>query len=166
MNPSKTPGLVLSLHPTSRGFGYALFERSEMPVQWGCASAPGNSGKAMARLIELLEWYHPSVLVLEAFGDDSRRRTRIQDLAETMTGLARSRDMSVAVYDRSAIGSALLGNPKATRHQVAQEVARRLPVLDVRLPKPRTVADPEDGQQCLFDAVALGLTYYAARHSS
>jgi Holliday junction resolvasome RuvABC endonuclease subunit len=162
MNPSKTPGLVLCLHPTSRGFGYALFEGSDMPVQWGCASAPGSSAKAMRRLLELLEWYQPSVLVLEAFGTDSRRRSRIQELAETMIGLARSRDMAVAIYDRPAIGEALLGNPAATRHAVAGEVARRLPVLDVRLPKQRTAADPEDRQQCLFDAVALGLTYYAS----
>lgn len=161
MNPLKTPGLLLAVHPTSRGFGFALFEGPGIPIHWGCVAAPGDSELAMRRFIELVDQYHPSILVLEAYEENSRRRERIRELVETMSGLARGRDMNVVVYDRKAVGVAALDDENATRHEVAARVAERMPVLQAKLPKPRTgAADPEDGQQCVFDAVALGLTYY------
>ncbi len=162
MNHTDASGLVLAIHPTSRGFGWVLFEGDLVPVDWGIASAKENrSAKCMARFQKLLDQYHPSALILEKFEeDDSRRNDRIRTLVQTMLGFANNRDMDVLVYSREEIGTALTGNIKATRHEIALAVAEQMPFLQSRLPKSRKLWESEDWRQCQFDAAALGITHY------
>ena len=163
MSWSQDHGLVLAVHPSSRGFGWVLFEDPLAPVDWGIASAKVNrSAQCLARFKQLLDQYQPSVLVLEKFEeDDSRRSERIRLLAQAMRGFATNRDMDTPVYSREEVSGALTGARKSTRHAVARAVAERLPILQHRLPEARRLWQSEDGRQCLFDAVALGITHYA-----
>jgi Holliday junction resolvasome RuvABC endonuclease subunit len=162
MNHLKVPGLVLAIHPTSRGFGWALFEGPLVPVDWGIASAKVNrSAQCMTRFKQLLDQYQPSALILEKFEEsDSRRSERIRLLAQTMRGFANNRDMDTLVYSREEVSAAVAGSTKASRHTVALAVAEQLPILEHRLPNARKLWQSEDNRQCLFDAVAIGVTHY------
>ena len=162
MNYSKVPGLVLAVHPTSHGFGWALFEGPLAPVVSGIASAKVNrSAQSMARFKQLLDQYQPAALILEKFGKrNSKRSERIRLLAKTMRGFANNRDMDTLVYSRAEVSAAVTATTKASRHTVALAVAEQLPVLQHRLPKARKLWTSEDDRQCLFDAVALGITHY------
>jgi len=162
MKHSKIPGLVLAIHPTSRGFGWVLFEGPLVPVDWGIASAKVNrSTQCMGRFKQLLDQYEPSALILEKFGeDDSQRSERIRSLAQTMRGFANNRDMDTPVYSREEVSAAVTASTKATRHAVALAVAEQLPILQHRLPNARKLWQSEDDRQCLFDAAALGITHY------
>ena len=166
MNNSKPSGLVLAIHPTSRGFGWVLFEGPLVPVDWGIASAKINkSAQCMVRFKQLLEQYQPSALVLERFDeDDSHRSERVRELAQTMHGFANNRDMDTLVYGRREVSAIVTGNGKANRHAVARAVAQRLPILRHRLPKARKLWQSEDNRQCLFDAAALGIAHYTLTH--
>ena len=159
---SKLSGLILAIHPTSRGFGWVLFEGPIVPVDWGIASAKVNrSAQCMVRFKQLLDQYQPSALVLEKFDeDDSRRGERIRALAQTMRGFANNRDMDTLVYSREEVIAAVTGGTKASRHTVALAVAEQLPILRHRLPTGRKLWQSEDKRQCHFDAAALGLTPY------
>ena len=103
MSARRNPGLVVAVHPTSRGFGWVVFEGPVAPVDWGIATAKVNrSATSMRRFEALLTQYQPSVVVLEDFeGDGARRGARIQDLARSMSGLADNRDIEVVVYTRN-----------------------------------------------------------------
>ena len=166
MNHSKPSGLVLAVHPTSKGFGWVLFEGPLVPVDWGIASAKVNrSAKSMSRFKQLLDQYQPSALILEKFDeDDSRRGERIRELAQTMRGFASNRDMDTSIYSRQEVSTVVTGNAKASRHTAARAVSERLPILQHRLPNARKLWQSEDDRQCLFDAAALGITHYAFTH--
>jgi Holliday junction resolvasome RuvABC endonuclease subunit len=162
MSHSKPSGLILAIHPKSRGFGWVLFEGSLVPVDWGITRAKVNkSAQCMERFKQLLDQYEPSALVLEKFdGEDSRRGDRIRELAQTMRGFANNRDMDTLVYSRDEVSVAITGSAGASRHAIARVVAERLPTLRHRLPESRKVWQSEDNRQCLFDAAALGITHY------
>jgi len=162
MTHSKLPELMLAVHPTSRGFGWVLFEGPLVPVDWGIASAKGKrSAQGMVRFKQLIDQYRPSVLVLEKYEeDDSNRGERIRTIAQTMRGFANSHDMDTPIYGREEVRVAVTGNLRASRHTVARAVAERLPILRHRLPVARKLWQSDDRQQCLFDAAALGITHY------
>jgi Holliday junction resolvasome RuvABC endonuclease subunit len=163
MNSSKTAGLVLAIHPTSRGFGWVLFEGPLAPVDWGIASAKTNrSARCMAKFEKLLNQYQPSAIILEKSDDgESLRNNRIRLLVQTMRGFASNRDIDALVYSRTAVGAAVADDASATRYAVACAVSNHFPILRHRLPPARKLWLPEDDRQCLFDAAALGITHYA-----
>jgi len=68
-----TPTRIFALDPTTKGFGYVIFELPFRLVAWGLASISGekHSG-AIARFTKLLDHSQPDALVLE----DPRRPAR------------------------------------------------------------------------------------------
>jgi hypothetical protein len=157
------PELVLAVHPTPRGFGWALYEGDQALVDWGVASSKDNrSERCMKRFKKLLDQYRPSTFVMENFEQgDPRRGDRIRTLAKTMHGFADSRDMGIFTYRRTEVCTCLTNNAKASRYTVACAVAERIPLLRRELSRKRRYWEEKDGKQCLFDAAALGLTHYA-----
>ena len=133
MSQFKEHGLVLAVHPISRGFGWVLFEGPLIPVDWGIASAKVNkSEQCMKRFKQLLDRYQPSAVIVEKFpaDDDSRRGERIRTLAQTMRGFAEQSRYGYARYIAGTKSAPpLSGNTNATRHAVACTVAELLPVL-------------------------------------
>ena len=169
MSQARELGLVLAVYPTSRGFGWALFEGPEALVDWSTANAKGKhaDSTAMRRFGEIIDRYHPATLVMERYdGDGTRRGEHMRILAETMRRFAGNHDMDTPVYDRATLNAAVLGQPSATRHTVACAIGNRLPFLKSKLPSKRKLWDPEKDQMCLFNAVALGLTHYAITRKS
>ena len=160
-------GLVLAIHPTSRGFGWALFEGPLAPVDWGLASVKARrSIRSLARFERLLNRYAPSTLVFEEFGEGSRRRyERIPDLCRQMIALAGEREIRVHIYPRATVHGTFERSGARTRHEIARSVAEQLGVFRRRLPRERKRWDSEDVRQSLFDAVALALTHFAVAHS-
>lgn len=162
MSGQRSQGLVLAVHPTTTGFGWVVFEGALAPVVWGIASTKDKrNSTAMRRYETVLNQYHPSVVVLEAFkGENARRGARIQELAQTMSGFAANRDIEVAVYSREFVSRNIVGDARAKRHAVARAVVTVLPIFRRHMPPKREVWQSEDSRQCLFDAVALAITHY------
>lgn len=155
---------MLAIHPTSRGFGWVLFEGQNAPVDWGIASAKaGRDMRLIRRCDHLLEKHEPAFLVLEAFeGSGTDRAGRIKALYRAFTGKAAARGVQTAVYRRKVVARALGLPDDASRHDVALAVAGRVAALSHRLPPKRKPWIAEDPRQSLFDAGALALTHYAA----
>lgn len=155
--------LVLGIHPTSRGFGWVLFEGPDSPVDWGIASAKATrSARPLSRFKRLLRRYEPSVVVFEEFeGHGTRRSDRIQKLCREMVHLAQLQRSDTPIFSRAAVRSGI-GNlsADATRYEIAQAVAEQIPALQKRLPPKRKPWMSEDARQCLFDAAALAITYF------
>lgn len=168
MTRPNDPGLVLAVRPTTRGFGWVLFEAPYVPGDWGIVSARGDtSTRAMRRFARLLGQYQPTALVLEK-PSPSRKGTssRARMLTQTMRGFAQNRDIDVPIYTRSEVSLAVTGDEEATRHAVALAVAAQLPILLHRMPPKRKPWLPEDDRQSLYDAAALGIAHYILTHRS
>ena len=59
--------LVLAIHPTSRGFGYVVFEGPFAPYDWGTVGATGDKNAVCLRKIAMmLDRFCPETVVMEA----------------------------------------------------------------------------------------------------
>jgi Holliday junction resolvasome RuvABC endonuclease subunit len=158
----RNKGLLLAAHPTTRGFGWVLFEAPLSVLDWGIASAKaGRNARLIARFERLLKRYEPTVFVLEEFEGHEPRTERIQALCREMAHLALLHGADTVVFPRTAVRSAFAGSGATTRHEIAEVVAKHLDALSHRLPKKRKSWNSEDARQSLFDAAALALTYFA-----
>lgn len=155
---------VLGLHPSSRGFGWILFEAADSPFDWGAADIRvGGNDEVLRRVGVLFRKYHPTVLTLEEFdGAGSRRSPRIQALYRLIIRAAECRRIKVWVYPRTKLSDVFPG--ARTRQQIAAAIAQRLAPLRHRLPKPRRIWDSERSNMALFAAAACALAYFAALH--
>jgi hypothetical protein len=163
MNARHKQGLVLAVHPTSRGFGWVLFESPLIPVDWGLASVKARrSARSLVRFERLLNRYAPKVVVFEQFDDHpARRASRIRELYRQMIAVAGSRGTYTPVYSRETIRECFESSGATTRHDIALSIAEQIEVFRRRLPRERKRWDSEDVRQSLFDAAALALTYFA-----
>jgi hypothetical protein len=153
--------LVLAVFPTTRGFGYAVFEGPNSLVDWGVKAVRSGGQKnleCLRRVRELFDFYHPDVLVLEDYeGRGSRRAKRIRTLINLMTAhAAEGRIMNVS-YSRSEM-RACFG--LTTKRAIAEAIVREFPELEPRLPPVRRIWMSEDVRMSIFDAVALGITFF------
>ncbi len=93
---------ILSIDPSTRGFGFAILEGPESLIDWGAKQVKANKNQRCLMLVEdLIERYRQDVVVVEDYDDKGCRRSpRVQDLLkgiidlakEERSGLADSRD--------------------------------------------------------------------------
>lgn len=154
-------GVVLAVHPTTRGYGWVLFEGPMAPVDWGMASSKrASNAKLLARFERLLQRYEPAALVLEEF-EGKVRVDRIQRLCRAMIHFAASRGMDTPVYHRGVIRTVFGSVGATTRYEIAQVIAQHLDAFSHKMPRRRRVWENPDPRQSLFDAAALALTFFA-----
>lgn len=154
-------GLVLAVHPTSRGFGWVLFESPLSAVDWGIASAKqGRNARLLARFSRLLDRYEPAVVVLEEFESPSARAERIRMLCRSMVHLASCKGADTPVYRRNVVRTVFASVGAVSRYDIAQIIAQHIDAFSHRMPKKRKPWDSEDPRQSLFDAAALAITYF------
>ena len=163
MNLTKqTAPRIAGIFPTHRGFGYAIFEEPDFPIEFGTTDAKGDKnahGVAAAKLI--LDWYEPEVLVLE---DRSHRRayrrSRTSRLIVSLALLAQDEDIRVCRYSRGDIRACFGQIGAHNKQQIAEAIARSYPELKPHLPTARKLWMSENPRMSIFDATALVLTYF------
>ena len=156
--------IVLGVKPSYRGFGWAGFEAPFSLCDWGIEEQrrPTLAG-SLAALEKLIARLMPEVLLLEAFeGPAAKRSAPTERLSRAMAQLAAERGVTVEVYTRGDVRACFAPVGARSRDQIAAAVARHLPVLRHRLPKPRKPWEGEDRRMALFSAAALALTHYQA----
>lgn len=164
MNAAATEykGLVLAIHPTSRGFGWVLFESPLSAVDWGIASARRSRGIHLAARFErLLKRYEPAVLVLEEFEERQSNADWIRLLCRRMIHRAAGVDMDTLVFRRTIIRAVFANLGARTRYEIAQTIAQHVDAFSHRLPRKRKPWEGDDPRQSIFDAASLAITYFA-----
>lgn len=156
-------GLVLAIQPTSRGFGWTLFESPLSCIDWGTMTArPSRGGHILNRLERLLNRYEPSVLVIREFGrSDMHRSPRVCRFAKQIISLAETRGIYVPQYSREAIQSCFKKLGASTRYEMAQFIAQRVDALRHMLPKRCPIWQGESAAMSTFDAAVLAFTFFA-----
>lgn len=163
MNRTKDRQLVLGLHPSTRGLGWAAFADPFTVHQHG-DYRPSRKNKNMGCLKKvawLLGRLRPDVLVLEAFDDESSLRSRrIRKLCSEIVNLAAAEGVEVAIYRRDEVQDAFRLVEARTREQIAEAVVRHVSAFAPYLPETRKAWIGESGGQARLCAAALVLTHY------
>ena len=156
--------LVLAIYPFSRGFAFVLFEGPESPFDWGVKEIKEKhkNTKTLDAIKKLTERYRPEVLVIENTENKSARRTsRIRKLYRMLMHLAIAEYIDVCRCSRSEVAAFFAAMGARTKYEIARAISAQIPAFAHRMPGIRKPWMSEDPRQSLFDAAALGLTYYA-----
>ncbi len=164
MNHNKHHPFVLSIYPTSKGYAFVLFEGEQAPYDWGVKDIRkrGKNEATLEGLKSLIERYRPDYLIIEDCTEKgSRRSSRIRRLYRTITHYAESECIEVSRISRKEIHTCFASVGATRKYDIAQAIALHIPAFAHRLPPLRKIWMSEDPRQSLFDAAALGLTFYA-----
>ena len=151
---------ILAIAPSTKGFGYAVFEGHKMLVHWGVKSVKGdkNAG-AIEKVEDMIARYNPQVMVLEDTATKgSHRAPRIQALTKRLVAVVERRTIKVVLFSQRQIRRVFFGDEPGTKHALAETIAGRFPEeLGFRLPPKRRDWMSQDSRMDIFDAVALAL---------
>jgi Holliday junction resolvasome RuvABC endonuclease subunit len=151
---------ILSIAPSTRGFGFAVLEGKDTLVDWGVKTVQGNKNtNSLAKMKELIAYYQPEVLVLEDT-EGSRRSVRIKALSRKIIALVATRKVCVKLFSQEQVRRTFFVDGIGTKHAVAEIIAQRFPEeLASRLPPKRKPWVSEHYQMDIFDAVALAFVF-------
>lgn len=156
------PPRVLSVFPTTKGFGYAVFEGPGEVVDWGVQLIPIKAlHEHNSRVSALVEWYTPDVIVVENYaGQGSRRSARLRQQIQGIARMGKSRGIRIESYSRALIRQCFARFNARGKDAIARVIAREFPEMEPRLPPARRPWMSEDYRMGMFDAAALALTHF------
>jgi hypothetical protein len=166
MTHTRSPAeLICAIYPSTRGFGYAVFEGPNSLVDWGVRAIRSRQKNlaSLSKVRELLAFYRPDVLVLEDYQGRGSRAKRIQTLINLMTAHATEERITTASYCRSDVRSSF---GLTTKREIAEDIVREFPELEPRLPPVRKIWMSEDVRMNIFDAAALAITFFDSKSRS
>ena len=167
MNHAYPQNLLLSVYPFSRGFAFVFFESPESPFDWGVKviKEKHKNTVTLDEIKKLIDRYRPEVLVIEdTTTGDTRRTSRIRKLYRMLAQLAGAEYVDLYRVSKGAIKECFASVGAGTKYEIAKTIAIQIPGFAHRIPPLRKPWMSEDSRQNLFDAAALGLTFYAVSH--
>src|SRR5258708_5293663 len=166
MTHENLQNLVLSIYPFSRGFAFVLFEGPDSPFDWGVKEVKEKhkNTRTLDEIKKLIDRYRPEVLVIEDLtSGESRRTSRIRKLYPMLMHLAASADADVYRCEKRQLQECFGFVGAGSKSEIAKAIAIQIPAFAHRIPPLRKAWMSEDPRQTLFDAAALGITFYARR---
>lgn len=153
---------VLGIHPTTRGFGFAVLEGERLLLDRGLKIARRDkNARACAHAAALIRLYAPDALVFEdAAAGGSRRRLRVRKLFKELRRTAAHLGVPSCAISRRAVRDAFSPGSRATKHQIATAIAESFPELAPQLPPRRKAWMSERANMGIFDALSFALAYY------
>ena len=136
---------------------FVVFQGPSVPFDWGLRGIgnPSRNRKCLEAVADLIDQFQPLSIVLEDTSDrESRRTARIRRLYQSVLHLASANAIEVHRIEKASIR-------KVFGSVGAQAIAIQIPAFAPRLPRARKPWMSQDERQCLFDAAALGVTYFA-----
>ena len=151
---------LLAIAPSSRGFGFVVFEGDKELVDWGnkTVKSGNKNSQCLGKIEKLIIAYQPTMLVMQAT-KDSNRAARIKKLCRQIIALAKTRKLKVKLLSAKQVNDFFPQNAAMTKYERAKIIAAQFPeTLGVNLPPKRRAWTSEDGRMDIFDAAALALT--------
>jgi hypothetical protein len=148
---------VLAIAPSTRGFGFAVFDGDAL-VDWGQKVVKGDkNGLCIPKVEKLIIDYEPDVLVIEDFAR-TKRGPRIRLLIQEIIDLAPKHNVGVKLFSRQEVYQVFFVDGEGTKDSLAAILAKRFPdELGIELPPKRETWESEDPKMAIFDAMAWGL---------
>ena len=164
MNMNQTPeqSRILAVSLSSRGFGYAVMEENSRLIDYGKKIInKKKNARSLVQIEKLIARNQPTALVLQDVNaKGSRRVPRIKRLHRNVVALAKHHKIKMGKISGTELRTALLGDAKETRHEMAEILAQQFPdELASRLPPKRKFYNSEDARMDIFMAVAISISY-------
>jgi hypothetical protein len=155
---------VLSIAPSTNGFGFALMKDAEILADWGTQWVePGNKNdQTLMKVGKLITRLRPETIVLpDALEKDSRRGERIRKLVRQLTAFAKQHGLKVELITQEQLRQVFFGGKRGSKYARAEILAARFPEeLQDLLPRERQPWMSEDHKMDMFDAVALAIAVH------
>jgi Holliday junction resolvasome RuvABC endonuclease subunit len=154
---------MIAIDPTSRGFGFVVFEGPERLIDWAVVETrKDKQEECLRRVAELMGRYRPDMLVLEdSTGRGSRRCPRVQKFINKVQRLAGKESIATRSFSRAKVRQAFSDSGAKTKYEIATVIAKRFPELALRLPPIRKPWMSEDDRMSLFDAASLAFALFS-----
>lgn len=151
---------VMAIAPSSRGFGFVIFDGHDVLADFGAKAAQGNKNPSLlAKIEKLITVYKPQLVLLP---ETTNRGQRIRLLAPGIIALAGRKQIKTEVIPTKSLQRSFFGEGRGTKHQIAEIVAKEFPEqLAKHLPPERKDWMSEDRRMDIFNAVALGVAFRA-----
>jgi hypothetical protein len=147
--------LTLDVHPLS--FGFVVTEGPDRLIDWGVRSFRHGVNAVKVpmskKLALLLDEYRPDVLVIR------EPRAGISRRMELIVKSAAARRIILRTIAAESI-RATFPDSNLNKHQIATAAAAHYPELSLYLPAKRKPWQSEKYGMSVFEAAALGLTYF------
>ena len=160
--PFKEPR-VLAIDPSSRGFGFVIFEGPMSPIDWAVKNT-NEKDKNVACLRQigtLADYYFPDVIVVEDYSaKDFQRGKRVQDLIKDILELGSKRKIRTFKVTHSMVKEFFSKFGATTKYEIATAIAGSVTELDLAVPSLRKPWESEHYRMSIFDAVAFAQTFY------
>lgn len=153
---------VLAVDPTTKGFGFVVFEGPDSLVDWGAASVKRDRNlRTLLRITALIRRYSPDVLVIEDHTSRTcRRRARVRELLRSIARLGPTHSIAIHRATLRSVRSTFAALGVAKKYPIAAALASRYPDLAPLLPPKRKPWMTEDLKMGIFDAAALAVAYF------
>ena len=156
---------VLSIDLRPQRFSYALFDGPKRLLDWGACFYPpgGDRGAVVAgrKIASLLKVFFPSVIVVkQVLHKTTRNSPGVQPILTAIRREASVRSIPVHLLARTNVREAFRVFRAKTKYEIASILTGIFPELLWRLPPKRKFYEGEHSVMSIFDAVALGVTYY------
>lgn len=153
---------VLALEPSSRGLCFVAFDKERHLIDWGGFEARTLKNERCLRVARnLFRGFRPVHVVLEdGEAKSSRRRGRIRTLLRAITDDASQDGCSVVPVPRKKVRQRFCVYGISSTDDIASSVCYLYPELRARLPKKRQPWESEHYSLALFEAAALGVTFF------
>jgi hypothetical protein len=161
----KQPGRLIALEVRPRYFGFTVFERPTMLLDWGVREAPraqSPESTIAARVGLIFGQYNPSILVLRRRTDQKAQRSKNLDLVLTeIVKCAGGRGIPVHWMNTSSVHALFAPHGYKTRFEIASAITEIFEELVWKLPRKRKAWQNDKPNMLIFDATAVGLAYFA-----
>jgi hypothetical protein len=164
MHPANEDERIIAIDLRSSRFGFAVFEGPQRLLDWGIKNFRQGVNAvqipAEVKLGNLMDEFLPSAVVLMKRDAETKGRAAMRD---GLLREAEKRRIAVHFLSPREVKIAFVGSNR-NKYAVAAAVIKQFPELASRRPGQRKIWKPEDYVIKIFDAAALGITYFA-RHS-
>ena len=161
MHEAHKPERIIAIDLRSSRFGFAVFEEPKRLLDWGIKNFRQGVNAvripANVKLGDLMDEFLPSAIVLMKREAETKGRAQMR---EGLLSEARKRRIAVHFLSPREVKSTFVGSNR-NKYAVAAAVIQQFPELASRRPGERKIWKPEDYVIKIFDAAALGITYFA-----
>jgi predicted metal-dependent hydrolase len=163
MSATQNGKRVLAFDVRSRSFAFALLEGHQELLDFGVRSFRKGSNAVQVptreKLAALLDEFDPSLVI---HNDSASRKSKWKlKIGDALLQESQKRRIPVRHITRRKVKKAFQGHGE-NKHDIATVVAQRYPELESKLPSKRKCWQSEDYRMSIFDAAALGVTYFTA----
>jgi hypothetical protein len=163
---------ILAIDLRSQLFGFAVLEGPGMLLDFGrkpCRiTATRNTPMTVQKkTADLLTLFVPSTIVLKSeWGRRKQASSERKESIEAIKQEAAMRSVQMYFLNRRDIHRVFRQSGNISKYKIAGLIAEMFPELAWKLPPNRKNWQPEHHNMAIFDAVSLGLTYYAQQDNT